>query len=445
MVTRVSSAMVATPSDVTFYGAVGDGVTNDTAAVQACIDATPNGTVYFPAGTYLLTGITITSPVHIVGEGPSATFIRAGSGAAIVFLVTTTERVDVKDLTFKPFTAATQQTGGAYVKYAPSSGSAHDAVLENVDLTYAYIGVHFVAANIWTMFGCYHTNYAYGVLIENQDTPDAGDSTITECVFDAGGATGVAIAQRSSGGLRITNNKILNGDYGYVGQYESGPSMTSILLISGNSMESQATAAIALNSSGSTTFSYVLIDANQFSVTASNYGILVSDPGYDYIDSMLIGSNIFNLGNSATAIYLTRGSRISILPNLISGNGTSEVGINFGANFGDAVVYQQDIQDCTTNYGGTLTNVTWAGWGSQGGTETDDTDAAYGSMYSSGATAVTFSPAFPVAPKVDAVVATSDDGGVSTIVEDVTVSGFNLKIIGLVNGGTVTARWSATL
>ena len=72
MVTRVSSAMVATPSDVTFYGAVGDGITDDTVAVQAAIDATPNGTVYFPAGTYLLTGITITSPVHIVGEGPSA-------------------------------------------------------------------------------------------------------------------------------------------------------------------------------------------------------------------------------------------------------------------------------------------------------------------------------------------------------------------------------------
>ncbi len=445
MVTRVSSAMVATPSDVTFYGAVGDGVTNDTAAVQACIDATPNGTIYFPAGTFKLAGVTISDSVHITGEGPSATFIKAGSATAVVFNITTTERVDVKELTFKPFVTATKQTSGAYIKISPASGFAHDAVIENVDFTYANVGVHFENANIWSMVGCYHTNYAYGVRVENQDTPDAGDSTITECVFDAGGATGVAIDQRSSGGLRITNNKILNGDYGYVGQYESGPSMTSILLISGNSMESQATAAIALNSSGSTTFSYVLIDANQFSVTASNYGILVSDPGYDYIDSMLIGSNIFNLGNSATAIYLTRGSRISILPNLISGNGTSEVGINFGANFGDAVVYQQDIQDCTTNYGGTLTNVTWAGWGSQGGTETDDTDAAYGSMYSSGATAVTFSPAFPVAPKVDAVVATSDDGGVSTIVEDVTVSGFNLKILGLVNGGTVTARWSATL
>ena len=418
MVTRVSSAMVAAPSDVTFYGAIGDGVADDTAAVQAAVNATASGTVYFPAGTFLLSQIDIASPVQIEGEGPSATFIKAGSATAVVFNITTTERVDVKELTFKPFVTATKQTSGAYIKISPASGFAHDAVIENVDFTYANVGVHFENANIWSMVGCYHTNYAYGVRVENQDTPDAGDSTITECVF---------------------------GDYGYVGQYDSGPSMTSILLISGNSLESQAAAAIALNSSGSTTFSYVLIDANQFSVTASNYGILVSDPGYDYIDSMLIGSNIFNLGNSATAIYLTRGSRISILPNLISGNGTSEVGINFGATFGDAVVYQQDIQDCTTNYGGTLTNVTWAGWGSQGGTETDDTDAAYGSMYSSGATAVTFSPAFPVAPKVDAVVATSDDGGVSTIVEDVTVSGFNLKILGLVNGGTVTARWSATL
>ncbi len=45
--------------DVTAYGATGDGTTNDTAAVQAAIDAcgtAGGGTVWFPAGVYLISG-----------------------------------------------------------------------------------------------------------------------------------------------------------------------------------------------------------------------------------------------------------------------------------------------------------------------------------------------------------------------------------------------------
>lgn len=43
--------------DVLDYGAVGDGATDDTAAIQAAIDAVPaaGGVVFFPAGTYRLT------------------------------------------------------------------------------------------------------------------------------------------------------------------------------------------------------------------------------------------------------------------------------------------------------------------------------------------------------------------------------------------------------
>ncbi|MCG3358949.1 hypothetical protein JHQ80_11285, partial [Neisseria meningitidis] len=78
--------------------------------------------------------------------------------------------------------------------------------------------------------------------------------------------------------------------------YESNPNDTSILLVTGNSFEWQATAAIALGSSDNTTFAYVIIDGNQFSVSANSKGVSVENPGYEFLDSMLIGSNIFNLG-----------------------------------------------------------------------------------------------------------------------------------------------------
>lgn len=56
------------------FGAVGDGVQNDTTAVQNAINAAPVGsTVYFPAGTYLVTdAITINKSLVIRGAGPGS-------------------------------------------------------------------------------------------------------------------------------------------------------------------------------------------------------------------------------------------------------------------------------------------------------------------------------------------------------------------------------------
>ena len=61
--TKVTYSMIdSAPYNVKDYGATGDGTTDDTAAVQACINAAAsNGPVWIPEGTYMVNAHTIQS------------------------------------------------------------------------------------------------------------------------------------------------------------------------------------------------------------------------------------------------------------------------------------------------------------------------------------------------------------------------------------------------
>ena len=105
MVTNVASVI-----NVKDYGATGDGTTDDKADIQAAIDAVPTngGRVYFPAGTYIVSGVltVTTANTTLLGEGAGsdhvnesgATRIKGSSTSGAVIRIQD-QGCSIKDLT----------------------------------------------------------------------------------------------------------------------------------------------------------------------------------------------------------------------------------------------------------------------------------------------------------------------------------------------------------
>jgi hypothetical protein len=76
------------------YGARGDGVTDDTAAIQAAIDATPAyGTTVFPAGTYIISAaLNLKSNLTIDGQGAT---IRAKAAVNFEYMMLASSKTNV--------------------------------------------------------------------------------------------------------------------------------------------------------------------------------------------------------------------------------------------------------------------------------------------------------------------------------------------------------------
>lgn len=84
-------AVTGTPTTMPFakvkdYGAVGNGIANDTPAFILALAA--NYLVYVPAGTYRVNTVTLASYRRLVGDGQGATIIKAIDGAVLDKLIT---------------------------------------------------------------------------------------------------------------------------------------------------------------------------------------------------------------------------------------------------------------------------------------------------------------------------------------------------------------------
>ncbi len=83
---RSLAAWFADVENVKAYGAKGDGTTDDTTAIQAALDA--GSVVYFPAGTYMVSQITLSTGHNLFGDGDGSIIkmISASDNSIIVGL-----------------------------------------------------------------------------------------------------------------------------------------------------------------------------------------------------------------------------------------------------------------------------------------------------------------------------------------------------------------------
>lgn len=330
------------------YGAIGDGHTDDTAAIQRAINENPYATIYVPSGQFMVSQITIKTGINLIGDTTGASAIYSINLTGDVFVVNTAASIIVSNIVF---TTKAQRTSGAYLLIAPSSGDNGGSRITNCGFVCGAIGIDFRAASTWIVTGCIWNDYKTAIGVQNTWNHDSGDSCITNCVFSSS-IGGVSISQISSGGLKITANKFLNADYHYLGQYEPGDP-TSILVITGNSLESATEASIAVNTTRNR-FSQINISGNQFTMIGK-YGIQTVG---SQLNCVYIGGNEMIVAPNTLAIAIGEGDMITLGTNSINGQNGNVPAITIGTAL--TYVAPQGIFGFSKKYGGAMTNTTFA-------------------------------------------------------------------------------------
>jgi hypothetical protein len=196
-----ASRPVALVYDVRDFGARGDGVTDDTEAIQAAMDALDDaggGVLYFPPGTYLVytagssIAITLKAGVRMQGAGWGASTIKlADSQAANVIVASLVDSIAVRDLTIDCNGANQSAGNGIIIK------GCTDFAIERVEILSAKGGA---------------------IIVNESGTTGSERGLIYGCrVYSTLSTHGIALASASGSGLtygpkhiRIVANDVIN-------------------------------------------------------------------------------------------------------------------------------------------------------------------------------------------------------------------------------------------
>lgn len=443
------------------FGATGDGSTDDTAAIQAATAAVQGSRValFFPPGTYKVTStISITGALSIFGLSRYGTSITWTSTTLNVFSIASDAQVTIVGITFN---GPLNSSAGAIISLAGSSTQNLFSEIRHCQFVGGWNSIVTTAAADWSIEDCYFASFKrIGVYVSNSYNIDAGDSSIEGCTFTPASGATESIYQASSGGLRVINNKILGGQYGYRMIMTASSGATLVLLITGNSIENQTVAGVSLERpSGAAIFGSVVVDGNEIAGLGAgqtgNWCGVQTDSVSSWLSRLVISDNQIRMPDSSVAlthqaILIGAAARFIIDGNHLvacANPGGSNYGISIGSGAANGLigVNKFDVESgswaAKISNGGT--NVDVVQTVKQSGTATVASTTATGSLYT-GTVAITFPRAYDSAPIVKCTPG-NYPSGVSAYPTSITATGFTLKLLTATSqaSGTYNASWGA--
>lgn len=251
--TKVSYSMIeGAVANVLDFGAVGDGVANDTAAIQAAINAA-NG-VFFPSGNYLVNAqIDLKSDLLLFGEGGSKISLAAGV-TPYVLRGSATDNVTIRDLEIEGNGASGFST--VYITNATNVTVDNCKITKSGSNALFFVDCLFAKVQNCTL----SNNFYYG--LEFRDCVGC-KAIANQCAEN--GDTGVATSAGGRGimlwrsrGCYIAGNRFVdNTEYGFRIYSEAADATTSYNnVVTGNTFQNNVRCDLVLYDEGAA-FSFV--------------------------------------------------------------------------------------------------------------------------------------------------------------------------------------------
>ena len=291
------------------FGVKGDNSTDDTASIVSAVAAAETASafgagLYFPPGNYAVTSaITISKSMTIRGAASQSTSIISKTGASGAFVLQA-DRIVVSDIYFQCQASIASVTTSQAVAIRYATGNL--GVIERCYFAGWYMSIWFQSCGSWIVRDSYLSRAVlYNIKVQNTTLPDSGDQVVSGNYFAMGGsyATAAHIRQESAGGLRLVDNKVLQGAIGF-DLATADDVATSILVAAGNSFEYQTTSAIRLGNAGPAntgTFQKILIAANQFTGNSCTSPVIdIIPPVAGVMWAIKVATNIMSGSAGAT-------------------------------------------------------------------------------------------------------------------------------------------------